>query len=72
MWSVTTWRGDEMKPAKVAAILPPDVRDELVAASRIRDPLLRQISVQQAAERAQKRCPKQYQVFNQPPKGTPK
>jgi hypothetical protein len=61
-----------MKPTEKAGILPQDVRDGLVAASKIRDPLQRQVAVQEATERAQRRCPNLYQTLYQPPKGNSK
>lgn len=60
-----TWRGDEMQPtSKQSSLLPVDIRDELVKASKLRDPRERQAAVQEATERAQRRYP---QFFSQPP-----
>lgn len=54
------------KPPKQSFLLPEDVRAELAAASRIRDPMQRHRAVQAATERAQRCCPQLYQTLSQP------
>lgn len=49
-----------------STLLPKPARDELVAASKIRDDLMRRVAVHQATERAVARYPQYFQVPNQP------
>jgi hypothetical protein len=42
---------------KIATTLPPDAREALIAASKLRDPRERKAAVQAAIERAQRKYP---------------
>ena len=53
-------------PTKHSTLLPADVREDLTAAAKIRDPMERHRAVEAATERAQRRCPQLYQTFSQP------
>lgn len=53
-----------LKPTdKVSNHLPKDVRDALVAASKIRDPKEKQAAVQEAIERAQIKYPQFFKHY---------
>lgn len=47
---------------KMSGLLPADVREALIAASKVRDPFRRAMAIEQATVSARRRCPKFFQT----------
>lgn len=51
-----------MEKLPVIKLLPPDAREALVKASKIKDPFARQAAIEEATERARWRYPKYFKT----------